>query len=322
MAPRETLGRLVLLEETGASALGREFRAARLGPGGLERLVSIVRFEAGDLVGRRGDGPDHRAGPARLAGPPPGPRPGHRGIARVEQSLCLTTELVEGRSLAAILERCRHEAFPFAADHALMIVSRAAAALESLRGSDRDPGPPSFHGLVAPSRLVVTFEGEVKLTGLGLWAALHGTGLLPDEERRYLAPEQRDGGLGFGALRRLRAGTRAARGARGSGPRRLGGERWPRRRAPDPPGGRAGPPAGAARAPAAPRPGARASRRAVRGRRRHAEGDRRAAVLRRLRPHHVRPGLLHAHALPRRDGARGPGRRGGPPCGLRRPRSR
>jgi TonB family protein len=194
MAPRETLGRLVLLEETGASALGREFRAARLGPGGLERLVSIVRFEA--AISSDAEVTARITEQARLAS-----RALHPalvrviGAARVEQSLCLTTELVEGRSLAAILERCRHEAFPFAADHALMIVSRAAAALESLRGSDRDPGPPSFHGLVAPSRLVVTFEGEVKLTGLGLWAALHGTGLLPDEERRYLAPEQRDGGL-------------------------------------------------------------------------------------------------------------------------------
>ena len=58
------------------------------------------------------------------------------GIGRVEQSFYVSTELVEGRSVAAILERCRGEAFPFAADHALMIASRAASALESLHGEE------------------------------------------------------------------------------------------------------------------------------------------------------------------------------------------
>ena len=44
MALREKLGRLVLLEETESSPLGREYRAARLGPAGFDRLVSVLRF--------------------------------------------------------------------------------------------------------------------------------------------------------------------------------------------------------------------------------------------------------------------------------------
>jgi len=41
---REKFGKLVLLEETDSGGLGNEFRAAKLGPAGLEKLVSIVRF--------------------------------------------------------------------------------------------------------------------------------------------------------------------------------------------------------------------------------------------------------------------------------------
>src|SRR3989304_5572057 len=44
MALREKFGRLVLLEETDSGPLGTEYRAARLGPSGFDRLVSVLRF--------------------------------------------------------------------------------------------------------------------------------------------------------------------------------------------------------------------------------------------------------------------------------------
>ena len=44
MALREKFGRLVLLEETDSGPLGNEYRAARLGPSGLDRLVTVLRF--------------------------------------------------------------------------------------------------------------------------------------------------------------------------------------------------------------------------------------------------------------------------------------
>src|SRR3990170_588315 len=44
MALREKFGRLVLLEETDSGPLGNEYRAARLGPSGFDRLVTVLRF--------------------------------------------------------------------------------------------------------------------------------------------------------------------------------------------------------------------------------------------------------------------------------------
>ena len=316
MALREKFGKLVLLEETGAGALGREYRAARLGPTGLDRLVTVVRF--GPEVSSNAEATKRLMDEARLAARIQNPGLVRvLGIGRVEQSVYVSTELVEGRSVAAILDRCRGEAFPFAADHALMIASRAAVALEFLHGKEDDAGASLSHGLVAPSRLVVAFDGEVKLKGLGLWPALRGTDLLPVEERRYLAPEQVDGRGGGCPLRRVRSRPRPARGAHGPGPRRDRSARRPRGRARHRRERRAGPAAEGARGAAAPRPRPRARGALLRDGR-LSQGDRRAALLGGLRAHDVRPRLLHAHALPRGHGAGGARARGGAPRGLRR----
>src|SRR5512139_4050727 len=146
MALREKFGRLVLLEETEAGALGREYRAARLGPSGLDRLVTVLRLSP--EISAHPQATKRLMEEARLAARLSNPGLVRvLGIGRVEQSFYLSTELVEGRSVAAILERCRTEAFPFAADHALMVASRAASALESLHARKDEAGRPLIHGL-------------------------------------------------------------------------------------------------------------------------------------------------------------------------------
>ena len=195
MALREKFGRLVLLEETEAGAVGREYRAARLGPAGLDRLVTVLRLSP--RICEHAEATKRLIEEARLAARLQNPGLVRvLGIGRVEQSFYVSTELVEGRSVAAVLERCRGDGFPFAADHALMIASRGASALESLHARKDEGGKALMHGLFAPSRVVVAFDGEVKIKGLGLWPALRSADLLPPEESRYLAPEQAEGEMG------------------------------------------------------------------------------------------------------------------------------
>ena len=192
MALREKFGRLVLLEETETGPLGQEYRAARLGPAGLDRLVSVLCFAP--AVSAHAAGTKRLMDEARLAARLQNPGLVRvLGIGRVEQTFYVSTELVEGRTLAAILGRCSHDSFPFAADHALMVASRTASALEYLHSKKDDAGRALFHGLLAPSRLVVAFDGEVKIKGLGLWPALRDTTLLSAGDRARLAPEQADG---------------------------------------------------------------------------------------------------------------------------------
>jgi hypothetical protein len=195
VAPPERFGRLVLLGETRVGALGRESRAARLSSEGFDRFVSVLRLSA--AVSSHAEAARRLVEEARLFA-----RPQHSGFARVlgvgrvEQTIYVSSELVEGRTLEAVLARCRDEGFPFAAEHGLMVASRVAAALDSLHGKKDEAGTALVHGLLAPSRIVVSWDGEVKVQGLGLWRALRTEGLLPEEERRYLSPEQAAGGEG------------------------------------------------------------------------------------------------------------------------------
>ena len=99
MALREKFGRLVLLEETDAGALGREYRAARLGPAGLDRLVTVLRF--GPEVSSNAEATKRLMDEARLAARLQNPGLVRvLGIGRVEQSVYVSTELVEGRTVA------------------------------------------------------------------------------------------------------------------------------------------------------------------------------------------------------------------------------
>src|SRR5258705_12814525 len=45
MPRKEKFGKLVLLEETEATGVGPEYRAAKLGTSGLEKIVTIVRLK-------------------------------------------------------------------------------------------------------------------------------------------------------------------------------------------------------------------------------------------------------------------------------------
>jgi len=194
MVRREKFGKLVLLAERESGSLGTESLAARLGPAGLDRLVSVVRYSpavSGNAaaVGRLVDEARriarwHDSGLLRLI-----------GVGKVGPTFYLSFEHAEGRTLAAVIERCRSERFPFAADNALLVASRVGATLELLHGRPGEARLP-VHGLVVPGHVVVTYAGEVKLTGLGLWPSLRDTGLIGPEETESLAPELARGEAG------------------------------------------------------------------------------------------------------------------------------
>jgi TonB family protein len=191
----EKFGKLILLETIDAQQLCVVQRAARLGPSGLDRIVTLVRYS--DVVSTHPDAPSRLAEQLRLASRLRIPGLVRvLGIGRVEQSYYASFELLEGRTVREVVDRARREGFPVTADNALMVASRAAAVLGALHGRKDDAGASLFHGLVKPRHLVVSWQGEVRLMGFGLWPALRGTELLGVDERRYLAPEQLAGERG------------------------------------------------------------------------------------------------------------------------------
>ena len=196
MARREKFGKFVLLEEIDNSALGSEYRAAKLGPAGFEKIVSVVRLKP--ALGASAEVAKSLLDQVKAAAQIQNPNVVKIfGIGKVDAAYYVSYEFLEGKSLKAIFTRCRQEAFPFSVDHALLIASKTCSALELAHARKSETGVRYFHGLVTPDNVIVTYEGEVRVRGFGYWPSrVREAGGVEEEDRRYLAPEQAAGGFG------------------------------------------------------------------------------------------------------------------------------
>jgi TonB family protein len=199
MPKREKFGKFVLLEEIEASGLGTEYRAAKLGASGLDKIVTVLRVR-----------PDLSANAetvkslmeqvkfaAQLQNPNIVKLYGVGKVPNVDASFYISHEFIEGKSLQSVFARGRQEGFPFSVDHGLLIASKVCAALEYAHGRKTEGGARYFHGMVTPANVIVSYEGEVRTRGFGYWPArLREAGGLTPEEMLYLAPEQAAGGMG------------------------------------------------------------------------------------------------------------------------------
>jgi len=196
MATREKFGRFILLEEVDTTALGSEYRAAKLGPSGFEKIVSVERLKP--ALGANAEVAksllDHVKAAAQIQNPNVVKI---FGIGKIDSSYYISYEFLEGKSLKAVLKRCCQESFPFSVDHALLVASKTCSALEQAHARKSENGGRYFHGLVTPDNVVVTYEGEVRVRGFGYWPSrIREAGGLDDADRRYLAPEQVTGAFG------------------------------------------------------------------------------------------------------------------------------
>lgn len=194
MGKRERFGKFVLLEDLEPSSLGAEDRAAKLGPAGLEKIVSILRLAP--ALGSNADAAKALMDQVKVAAQLQNPNIVRiYGIGKVEAVYYVSYEFVEGKSLRAVFERCRRDTFPFSVDHALLIASKVCSALEYSHGRKTEGGTRYFHGLLNPGNVLVSYEGEVRVRGFGQWLArAREAGVLRDEDLLYLAPEQAGGG--------------------------------------------------------------------------------------------------------------------------------
>jgi serine/threonine-protein kinase len=235
MSKREKFGKFVLLEEIDTSGLGVEYRAARLGPAGLDKIVTVLRLapslsanaEAVKLL------MDQVKFAAQLQSPNVVKVLGIGG--KVGSPCWVSYEFVEGKSLKAVFGRTQEDRFPFSVDHGLLIASKVAAALETAHARKTPGGERYFHGLVAPSNVIVTHDGEVKVRGFGYWPArVRELGMVTPDDAPYLAPEQAGSGAGgpksdifsVGAiLYETLTGERLQEGGKPYDPTRLAGAR-------------------------------------------------------------------------------------------------
>ena len=196
MAKKEKFGKFVLLEEVENVGIGHEYRAAKLGTTGLEKIVSVLRLKP--PLASNAEAVKSLMDQVKFAAQLQNPNVLKiYGIGKVDAAYYISYEFLEGKSLRAIFTRCRQEGFPFSVDHALLIASKICSALEYAHSRKNETGGRYFHGLVTPGSVLVSYEGEVRLRGFGYWhSRLREAGALPEEASLYLAPEQADGGAG------------------------------------------------------------------------------------------------------------------------------
>ncbi len=104
------------------------------------------------------------------------------------------TELVNGVTLAQVLEELRRRGTRMPWDLAVHVASGVAKALQGGHATRGPDGLPFVHGNLGPTNVMLTWRGEVKVLDFGLGLQLFG-GLEEEssaifEKWRYLAPEQ------------------------------------------------------------------------------------------------------------------------------------
>ncbi|HET9596412.1 MAG TPA: serine/threonine-protein kinase, partial [Anaeromyxobacteraceae bacterium] len=118
---------------------------------------------------------------------------------QVDGRYYIAMELVRGRTLREVVDRCREQGLRLGVPRAVHVgaeVARALAYAHRLQEGGRPAG--LVHRDVSPQNVLVSFEGEVKLTDFGIARALGATeatapGTLKGK-LAYMAPEQARGG--------------------------------------------------------------------------------------------------------------------------------
>jgi len=101
-----------------------------------------------------------------------------------------------GRTLSALSEKCRSLSRRLPVEHALLIAEKIATALDHAYNTTID-GDRTLHGLVWPGFIVISDDGEIRLSGFGLAPAVLSAIAKPRLAREvapYLAPEERASG--------------------------------------------------------------------------------------------------------------------------------
>ena len=107
-----------------------------------------------------------------------------------DKTVYFAYEYEQGRLLSDILARCEQEGLPLSPDQAVYIIERLAGALLSVSASG------SVYGCLSPQRVLITFEGEVKLLP-GVFRDIHTTAAADHpalaDYRRFLIPSLTSG---------------------------------------------------------------------------------------------------------------------------------
>jgi serine/threonine protein kinase len=91
-------------------------------------------------------------------------------LGKLEKSYYIAMEYVHGRDLRSIQKRATERGLRVPLDLSVLIVSKVCAALEYAHRKHDDEGRPMLivHRDISPQNILISFEGDVKLTDFGI----------------------------------------------------------------------------------------------------------------------------------------------------------
>ncbi len=194
----EHLGPYRLERKLAEGGFAQVFAARLMGPGGFERGVALKRLRP--EYARSAEAQEQLATEARLSAPI-----SHQNVARLERverlgdELVLVMELVDGADLFEISRFLERRERRLGVSDSLHVTMELLLALDWVHRLGDSEGRPLglVHCDVAPSNVMISLAGEVKLLdfGVALGPSLAGlVGRPRGAKLRYLAPEVARGG--------------------------------------------------------------------------------------------------------------------------------
>jgi serine/threonine protein kinase len=184
-----------LLDRVAVGGMAEVFKAKRTGVEGFEKIVAVKRILP--HLSDNQEFVDMFVNEAKMVAGLTHPNIVQIfDLGRIETSYYIAMEYVHGRDLRTILRRAKDRGLRMPLDLALRIASLVSSALEYAHRKKDERGRPMeiVHRDVSPQNILISFEGDVKLTDFGIAKAATKASTTDRGALRgkllYMSPEQ------------------------------------------------------------------------------------------------------------------------------------
>jgi serine/threonine protein kinase len=191
----QAYGAYELLERIATGGMAEVFKAKRRGVAGFEKVVAVKR-----ILPQFSDNPEFVemfVNEAKMVAGLEHPNIVQiHDLGAVDRTYYIAMEYVQGRDVRTILRRARERGLAVPVDLSAFVVSQVARALDFAHRKRDERGRPVMvvHRDVSPQNILISFEGDVKLTDFGIAKAASKANVTEAGALRgklvYMSPEQ------------------------------------------------------------------------------------------------------------------------------------